>query len=153
MVEGSYPATTGCDHEVFNPVLFASPTTSETDSPSGLNIKLSAPQFLGFAASPSELKAATVTLPPGLTINPDAADGQTIVHRSRGELRLRGASRMPRQLQDRHLRDRHPSAAGPLDGSVYIGEPKPGNQYRLFLVASGFGINAKLHRVDQARTR
>ena len=32
----------------------------------------------------------------------------------------------------------------PLEGAVYIGEPKPNNQYRLFMIASGFGINAKL---------
>ena len=31
-----------------------------------------------------------------------------------------------------------------MQGSVYIGEPKPGDQYRLFEIASGFGINAKL---------
>ena len=33
---------------------------------------------------------------------------------------------------------------GRLEGAVYIGEPKPGEQYRLFEIASGFGINAKL---------
>ena len=33
---------------------------------------------------------------------------------------------------------------GPLEGAIYIGEPKPDNQYRLFLIASGFDINAKL---------
>ena len=32
---------------------------------------------------------------------------------------------------------------GRLEGAVYIGEPKPGDQYRLFEIASGFGINAK----------
>ena len=37
-----------------------------------------------------------------------------------------------------------PTLNGPLTGSVYIGEPKPGDQYRLFLVASGFGMNVKL---------
>ena len=37
-----------------------------------------------------------------------------------------------------------PTFNGPLEGSVYIGEPKPGNQYRLFLIVSGFGINVKL---------
>ena len=35
-------------------------------------------------------------------------------------------------------------APGDLDGSIYLGEPKPGNQYRLFLLADGFGIHAKL---------
>ncbi len=31
-----------------------------------------------------------------------------------------------------------------LEGSVYLGEPKPGDQYRLFMTASGFGMNIKL---------
>ena len=48
-------------------------------------------------------------------------------------------------LEDRHLRASTPPALdGPLIGSLYIGEPKPGDQYRLFMIASGFGINAKL---------
>ena len=42
-VQSRYPAVTDCDLEVFNPVLYASPTVTETDSPSGLNIELSAP--------------------------------------------------------------------------------------------------------------
>ncbi len=33
---------------------------------------------------------------------------------------------------------------GDLSGSVYIGEPKPGEQYRLFMAADGFGLHAKL---------
>ena len=31
--ESEYPATTGCDHEVFNPVLYASPTTAKPTRP------------------------------------------------------------------------------------------------------------------------
>ena len=37
-----------------------------------------------------------------------------------------------------------PALDGPLLGSIYIGEPQPGNQYRLFMVADGFGLHAKL---------
>ena len=37
-----------------------------------------------------------------------------------------------------------PTLNTPLTGSVYIGEPQPGNQYRLFLIASGSGMNVKL---------
>ena len=48
--------------------------------------------------------------PKGFTINPDAADGQSACTDAAGQLRLRGAGRLPRQLQDRHLRDRHPGA-------------------------------------------
>ena len=37
-----------------------------------------------------------------------------------------------------------PALNNPLVGSLYIGEPKPGNQYRLFMVFEGYGIHAKL---------
>jgi hypothetical protein len=143
-VEGSYPATTSCDLEVFNPVLYASPTTNETDSPSGLDIELSAPQFLGLAASPSELKAATVTLPEGLTINPDAADGQFACADAQANFDSEGSAECPDRSKIGTFQIGTQALDGPLEGAIYIGEPKPGNQYRLFLIASGFGINAKL---------
>jgi hypothetical protein len=143
-VEGTYPATTNCDLEVFNPVLYASPTTSATDSASGLNLELSAPQFLGFANSPSEVRAATVTLPPGFTINPDAADGQTACSDELANFDSEAPAECPDSSKIGTFAIGTQALPGTLDGSVYIGEPKPGNQYRLFLVASGFGINAKL---------
>jgi hypothetical protein len=139
-----YPATTACDLEVFNPVLYASPTTTEADAPSGLNIELSAPQFLGFAASPSELRSATVTLPEGFTINPDAADGQTACTDAQANFGSEGPAECPNQSKIGTFSIGTLALSGPLEGAVYIGEPQPGNQYRLFLIASGFGINAKL---------
>jgi hypothetical protein len=142
--QGSYPATTSCDLEVFNPVLYASPTTNETDSASGLNIELSAPQFLGLAASPSELKSATVTLPPGFTINPDAADGQFACADAQANFGSEGPDECPDRSKIGTFQIGTQALDGPLIGSVYIGEPKPGNKYRLFLIASGFGVNAKL---------
>ncbi len=33
---------------------------------------------------------------------------------------------------------------GPLPGFVYLGQPLPGNRYRIFLVADGFGTHIKL---------
>ncbi len=139
-----YPATTGCDLEVFNPVLYASPTIDETDSPSGLNVELSAPQFLGFAASPSEIKAASVTLPEGFTINPDAADGQTACSDAEANFGSEGRAACPDHSKIGTFSIGTQALPGRLEGAVYIGEPQPGNQYRLFLIASGFGINAKL---------
>ena len=142
--ESSYPATTGCENEVFKPVLFASPTTEETDSASGLNVELNAPQFEGFAVSPSEIKSATVTLPPGFTINPDAADGQTMCTEAQANFNSEGPAECPDSSKIGTFSIGTPSLNGRLEGSVYIGEPKPGDQYRLFEIASGFGINAKL---------
>ena len=140
----SYPATTECDLEVFNPVLYASPTSTETDAPSGLNIELSAPQFLGFAASPSEIRAVSVTLPENLTINPDAADGQTACTDEQANFGSEGPAECPDQSKIGTFAIGTQALPLPLEGAVYIGEPKPDDQYRLFLIASGFGINAKL---------
>jgi hypothetical protein len=142
--ESQYPETTGCDLEVFNPVLYASPTNSEADAPSGLNLELSAPQSLGFSASPSELKAATVTFPEGFTINPDAADGQSSCADSQANFDSEGPAECPNQSKIGTFAIETQALSGPLEGAVYIGQPMPEDQYRLFLIASGFGINAKL---------
>ena len=109
--QSSYPATTACDLEVFNPVLYASPTTNETDSPSGLNIELSAPQFLGRAASPSEIKSSVVTLPPGFTINPDAADGQSACTDAEANFGTEAPADCPDNSKIGTFCDRHPGPA------------------------------------------
>src|SRR5262249_47703068 len=74
--QATYPLIEGCLNEDSKPVLNARPTSDEADSASGLDLELSNQQFLGFAAAPSQLRTAVVTLPEGLTVNPDAADGQ-----------------------------------------------------------------------------
>jgi hypothetical protein len=139
----SYPPVTGCESETFAPVLYASPTTEKTDSPSGLNILLSDPQFEGFAVSSSQIHSATVALPPGLTINPDAADGQSDCTDTQANFGSEGPAECPDNAKIGTFSVHSVALDGTLEGSVYIGEPQPGDQYRLFLIASGFGINAK----------
>ena len=142
--ESSYPPMTGCIKGTFKPLLQASPTTTETDSPSGLDVNLSAKQFEGFAVSPSQIRAAIVTLPPGLTINPDAADGQKACKDSEANFGSEEPANCPDNAKIGTLSVGSPTLDGRLTGSLYFGEPKPGNQYRLFMVFDGFGIHAKL---------
>lgn len=142
--EASYPPTTGCDQEVFRPVLFAAPTTGETDSPSGLDVVLRSPQFLTRAAAPSQIRSAALTLPEGFTINPDAADGQVSCSDQQANFGTEAAIGCPDAAKIGTFALHTPALDGPLEGAVYIGEPKPGNQYRLFMAAEGFGIHAKL---------
>jgi hypothetical protein len=140
----SYPAIEGCEGETFAPLLEASPTTEETDSASGLNLTLHATQFEGFAASPSEIKSATIAFPPGFTINPDAADGQSACSDVQANFSSEGPAKCPDNAKIGTFAIDTPTLNGPLTGSIYIGEPRPGEQYRLFLIASGFGMNVKL---------
>ncbi len=71
------PPVTGCDALRFEPeALSVQPETSAADSPTGLSFDLKIPQSEtpGTLATPP-LRDATVTLPPGLTVDPSAAGG------------------------------------------------------------------------------
>jgi hypothetical protein len=139
-----YPPTTGCEEETFAPVFNAALTSDRADSAAGLELQLKAAQFLGFANSPSSLRSATLTLPEGISINPDAADGQTACSDAQANFDSEGPASCPDNSKIGNFDIQTPALDGSLTGSIYIGEPLPGNQYRAFLVASGFGINAKI---------
>jgi hypothetical protein len=142
--ESEYPPVIGCENETFKPVLSANLTTEETDSASGLDLSFKVPQTLGFTPSPSQLKTVTVQLPPDLTINPDAADGQTSCSDTQANFTSEAPAQCPDNAKIGTAKIGTPALDGPLIGSIYIGEPKPGDQYRLFLILRGFGINSKL---------
>jgi hypothetical protein len=139
-----FPETTDCVHERFDPILKAGLTTDEADAPSGLDIQLKTDQFLEKTVSPSQLKSAVVTLPEGLSINPDAADGQTSCSDQEANFGNDEPGHCPDNSKIGTFDVASPAIEGPLTGSIFIGEPQPGNQYRLFLIADGFGVHVKL---------
>jgi hypothetical protein len=143
--EAAYPETTGCDALAFNPSLSAEPTTNQADSPSGLNIDLKVPQFLSpYAESPSEIHGATVTLPPGLTIDPNVADGKLSCSDEEAAFGTRSQALCPEYSKIGSLTLESSSLPAPLPGAIYLGKPLPGNRYRVFLVADGFSLHIKL---------
>jgi hypothetical protein len=143
----AYPAATGCDKLDFNPSLSAKPTTTEADSPSGLDIDLTVPQPQSATApSPSQIKATTVTLPPGFTINSNAADGKTSCKDVDANIGTgsEDPANCPEFAKVGTLEVHTALLPGPLPGYVYLGAPQPGNRYRAFLVADGFATHIKL---------
>jgi hypothetical protein len=139
-----YPATTDCASEVFRPVFNVGLTTNEADAPSGLNLQLIAKQTLGLTNTPSELRSAFVKLPEGFSVNPDAADGQLSCSDEQAKFGTDEPSECPDTSKIGTVEVITPALKGPLIGSLYIGKPQPGNQYRLFMIFEGFGIHAKL---------
>jgi hypothetical protein len=139
-----YPPVDGCEKANFNPVLSANLTTGEADSASGLDLTFNVPQPLGRNPTPSQLKKVTVTLPPGVTINPDAADGQSACTDAQANFGSEGPAECPDNAKIGTVSIYSPALNGALVGSMYIGQPRPGEQYRLFEILSGFGLNAKL---------
>ncbi len=143
-----WPETTGCDDLSFNPSLSAQPTTTETDSPSGLEVDLSVPQELSASTpSPSEIRANTVTLPEGLTINPSAADGKTSCSEAQanlGPFASTEEAQCPEYSRIGTVSLESSALPEALPGSIYIAEPKPGDPYRIFITANGFATHVKL---------
>ncbi len=142
--DASYPETIECNQQVFQPVAQAQLTTGEADAPSGLNLQFTIPQAQTKAASPSSLKATTLTLPEGMSINPDAADGQTACSEAEAEFGTETPAHCADSSKVGTVTMKSESLEGDLSGSIYLGAPVPGNQYRLFIIAEGFGMKVKL---------
>lgn len=140
-----YAATTGCDQLSFNPSLSAQPTTGEADTPSGLEVDLSVPQDESpEAPSPSEIRALTVKLPEGFSINPSAADGKTACTDAEARLGTPEEAQCPETSKVGTLSLNSAALPAPIPGFVYLLSPQSGNRYRILLSANGFATHVKL---------
>jgi hypothetical protein len=141
--EASYPATTGCEKETSTPIAEVFTTSESTDSASGLDILLNAPQPEGFSVTPSSIHAVRLTLPKGLNINPDAADGQQTCSDAQAKVGSETRAECPDSAKIGNFEIESGALDGTMPGALYMGEPKPGDQYRILMIADGFGIHAK----------
>ena len=140
-----WPATTGCDGLSFDPSLAANPTTTNTDSASGLEVTINAPQFQDpTTPSPSELKASLMTLPEGFSINPSAAPGKTTCSDEQSSVGTQEEAHCPEFSKVGTVTLDSSALPAPINGFAYLGEPKPGEPYRLVVTANGFGVAVKL---------
>jgi hypothetical protein len=142
----SFPGTTGCDQLSFNPSLFAQPTTERTDTASGIDIDLKVPAAESpIAPSPSAIREAVVTLPRGFSLNSSAADGKTSCSAEQARIGIRHeAAQCPEAAKIGSFSIETSALPAPLPGFVYLADPKPGDPYRAYLIADGFGLHIKL---------
>jgi hypothetical protein len=143
--ETAWGPTTGCDLLQFNPALVVAPTTDAADTPSGLDIIARVPQTQSpTVPSPSELRRFSLTLPKGMTVNPSAADGKTACTDAQSAIGSLEPAECPESSKVGKVDIDSSALPAPISGAVYLGEPKPGDTYRLILAASGFETNVKL---------
>ncbi|HEX5308045.1 MAG TPA: hypothetical protein VFW38_03085 [Solirubrobacteraceae bacterium] len=70
-------AIAGCGELAFKPAIAVEPAHDSTDSPSGLTLQLTVPQNQGSKGlATAEVKSLSVLLPPGVVLNPSAANGR-----------------------------------------------------------------------------
>jgi hypothetical protein len=140
-----WPAMTSCDLLSFNPSQSIAPTTEAADSPSGAEFRLTVPQFESpNVPSPSELRAAHVTLPPGFALAPNVMNGKTTCSDAEARFGTAEEAHCPENAKLGTISVDTPVLPGPLNGGAYLGEPMPGNRYRMFLVFDGFAVHVKL---------
>ncbi|HEV3069973.1 MAG TPA: hypothetical protein VGY76_00935 [Solirubrobacteraceae bacterium] len=148
---------TGCEDLTFGPSAVITPSTSWADSPSGLTAEVT-PQLGGLeevnGLGSSDIQSATVTLPPGLVVNPGQAAGLVACSRAQAALESLpggeendGPAACPGASKLGTVMVRSPliEAAGEkqLEGSVYLLQSNP-PELKLLAAASADGVNVKL---------
>jgi hypothetical protein len=148
---GSY-SSAGYDHDVDgNPFVFtdcgqvrfeasfeAQPTTTQAESPSGLDVTLTLPQNeLPEGIAHAALRDAVVTLPQGMAVNPSSAGGLGSCAPGQIGLGDDGSPACPADAKIGTVQIDTPLLPNPLKGSVYLaqqGQNKFGSLLALYLV-------------------
>jgi hypothetical protein len=143
--EVPWPEMTGCNQMSFTPSVVGKPTTTSADTASGLDTSLKVPQTQSAETpAPSEIRKVRVTLPPGFTINPNAADGKVACPDALSGIGTLGPADCPEFSKIGTLMLDVAALPAPIPGALYLAEPRPGEPYRVLLTASGFATNVKL---------
>ncbi len=153
---GSAQGVTDCNAVPFNPQVSVEPTSTEADSPTGIDVRISVPQpsdpsILGS----SDLKGAEVSLPEGFTVNPGGAGGLAAC--SLAEIDLGGRNteaKCPNASKIGSVEIETPLLDDVLEGSVFLAEQNdpgtsaPENPFdallAIYIVAEGPGTIIKL---------
>jgi len=156
----------GCGEVPFEPSLKVEPTTQAADSPTGLSVDLglpsdcwesmATPQEVEESICQSDLKAAEVTLPEGMSLNPSAAGGREACSPAQVGLTSpiaggnpvfdEAAVSCPDASKVGTVEIATPALDDPLKGSLYLaqqGQNPFGSLLAMYLVAEGSGVRIK----------
>jgi hypothetical protein len=155
--EASLPPTTGCELLQFSPDALLQPTTTEADSPSGMDVELKVDQTAltnPNTNAPADLKSVTTRLPQGMSLNPAAANGLGACSEAQVGLIEEEPPRFnrapvgcPESSRIGSARIISPVLDKPIDGSLYVATPHANPFHSLlagYLVARDEGIVIKL---------
>ena len=154
----------GCEKLQFHPSIELTPQTTRADEPTGVAVDINEPQAPLESAdlgSPA-MKAATVTLPSGLSISPSAADGLEGCAGAQIALLSSAPGHCPLKSKIATVRVTTPLLSEQLEGSVFLEDPNcdpcsnadatDGNMFRMFLEVAGSGVVIKKEGVVYANT-
>jgi hypothetical protein len=140
-----YPKIGGCEKVDFAPEFSLVPTNPEAFAATGVDSVLRIPQN----ESPNDnassaLKAAVVTLPESLTVNPAAGDGLAGCTASDVGFANASPPACPDAAKIGSVELDVPALARTLNGSVYQRTPEDGKLFRFWVVTDEQGVRLKL---------
>ncbi len=149
--EGEKPID--CENVPYDPSIEVDPGQPATDSPAGVVTDVKVPHIKGGGErESSQTQRAEVTLPPGMGIDPSAANGLLACSDEQFGKGTKNPVACPPESRVGSVSiDSPPLPDGSLTGSVFVGQPRSsdpnsGELYRLFVVAGSdrYGISARL---------
>lgn len=135
----------GCASVPFAPATTLGPAQITRDSPTGLDVGLRVPQTQDAAAlATAHVRNVSLTLPEGSTISPSAANGLQTCSDAQFGRGTNNAIACPAASRVGSTSIGTPVLDAPLTGDLYLGDPLPGDRYRLLISANGPGFSVRL---------
>jgi hypothetical protein len=117
------PAIAGCEKLDFSPSVTLQPESKATDAPTGVNVDLKVSQEESVTGlGEANLKDASFTLPPGLTVNPSSVDGLGACSEAQIGLKDDEEQSCPEASKIGLVEVRTPLLEEPLRGAVYLAQ-------------------------------
>jgi hypothetical protein len=134
-----------CEQVPFAPNIAFGPATVPRDAPFGFAFNLHVPQSQDpEQPGTAHVKDVSVTLPPGMTISPSAANGLEACTDAQFAQGTHDPIACPAASRLGEAQVSTPLLPDLLTGGIYLGQPLPGDRYRLFLNADARGVTVRL---------
>jgi hypothetical protein len=134
----------GCEGLPFEPALAIHLSNPEVDAPTGMQTVMSMPEE-GDADEPAQaqIKDVAVEMPSGIALSPGGAAALTACSDARLGLGSSAEANCPQSSKVGSVELSTPAIEGVLTGTIYLGEEKPGERFRVFVVARAVGTTIK----------
>lgn len=131
----------GCESLGFAPRLGLQLSNPVADSPTGVRMALSMPdEDEGSEFASAQMRDVAIELPPGLTVSPAGAAGLVLCSDAQLGLGSNAPAACPPAARVGTVELDAAALPEPLLGSVYLGEQRGDERFRLFIVAPGPGL-------------
>lgn len=135
---------TGCESLPFEPHLDLQLSDPIADSPTGATIDLSMTQHNDPDGQVgSNLEEVRVDLPPGMTVSPGGVEEMEVCRDAQLGVGTESPVTCPLRSRVGTIEISTPQLGETLSGPVFLGEERPGERFRLFVVAEAPGLHFK----------